>query len=53
MLKGKVMAKTIGTNKPGLASGIVSRTAAGTAIYEALADNTAKKKHFLDLIQIF
>jgi hypothetical protein len=32
MLNGKVMAKAMGTYKPGLASGIDMRMAAGTAM---------------------
>lgn len=37
------MANAIGTNNPGLASGMVNLTAAGTAMYDALADKTASK----------
>lgn len=38
---GKVTAKAMGKNKPGLAFGTEIFMAAGTAMYEALAANTA------------
>ena len=42
ILSGKVTAKAIGKNNPGFAFGTAIFIAAGTAIYEALAANTAK-----------
>ena len=42
MFTGKVTAKAIGRNNPGLAFGTVIFMAAGTAIYDALAARTAK-----------
>jgi hypothetical protein len=41
MFNGKVIAKAIGIYKPGLALGAAKRMAAGTAMYDALAANTA------------
>ena len=42
MFNGKVMAKAMGKNNPGFASGAAIFIAAGTAIYDALAANTDK-----------
>ena len=44
MLKGKVTAKLSGKYMPGFAFGTDSLIAAGTAIYEALALSSAKRK---------
>ena len=46
MFIGKVMAKAMGKNKPGLAFGAEIFIAAGTAMYEALAARTANIKRF-------
>ena len=43
MLNGKVMARAIGKYKLGLALGAAILMAAGTAIYEALAANIARR----------
>lgn len=42
MFTGKVTASAMGRNIPGLACGTLTLSAAGTAIYDALAANTAK-----------
>ena len=44
---GNVTAKAMGKNKPGLALGTVIFIAAGTAMYDALAANTANIKRLV------
>lgn len=44
ILKGKVTANAVETYRLGLASGTVIRIAAGTAMYEALAHKTEKRR---------
>lgn len=46
MLKGNVIPKAIGKYRPGSAFGAANFIAAGTAIYDALAANTANTKRF-------
>lgn len=46
MFTGKVTAKAIGKNKPGLAFGTEIFMAAGTAMYDALAAKMANMKRF-------
>ena len=46
MLNGNVIAKAIGTNKLGFASGSDNLIAAGTAMYEALAQSTENIRAF-------
>ncbi|KKO19901.1 MAG: hypothetical protein BROFUL_01376 [Candidatus Brocadia fulgida] len=46
MLNGNVIANAIGTNRLGFASGSDNLMAAGTAMYEALAQSTASIRHF-------